>query len=951
MTISVSKGGGIYIEIGGSLTKFEEALKDARRLANMSATEISKEFNGMVSTSAAREIGAKLSQAFKQAELAAKNFNADLSEFNTHFQNMGRAIGVAEKDLQRFAAIQTQALQNKNANAFTQNLKTIQRQTGYTDAQMNQLAKSLGGVGNEFIKVPPKVSGLSKQIDWFGKEIDKADPKILKMGASLKALAATYISFSALKSMVSSIGDAALQADKLARSYTAIFSTSEDGAQSLERLRAIAERTGADFNTLANSAKGFFAASVGTPLEKDMFNIIEGITVGATALGVSSQELQGIMVAVSQMAGKGVIAMQEWRQQLGEKLPVANKLMTQALGITTAELNKLISTGKFSAENLKYLGELLNKTYGGTDTGMQGSLNKLGNAWQELLVSLSNTSAAQRSLDILTSALKSLADSINDLRTNAIRMGTTMGSLGGLGLGVLMANMGAERAAAQGKAQQMLQQAVGVGRTSFPTTPQDWAQRILPQAIDTGKFKPKPILTDGGKDDKSSLRKELALDRTLTDARHQFEKARESLEQLQLKYNELEQTLSGSSLADLLNRNFKDYEAQIRSIEKMQQDLRENQEKWAKQGQLTSEVKQFIAEANAQYEEQKNKLKSILELQQQITEREYNRAQYNAGAQLSSLLGNIREYYEYQVKILDIQTQETEGLERQLVLEQQRRLIARRDVNTEELLNIGMLDQAKAAQESYLDFWQKGIPGALSQGADAFGDFFGGIVSGSTSVSDAWTNLGKTFQNITSQIISDLISAQIQMLIFGNAVKNVGQSSGWGGLLSGLGSILAGALGSSTSANWGGSAINAGRTAVSFIPSAKGNVFSNAPGLSAYSGSVVSKPTVFPFARGVGLMGEAGPEAIIPLKRTSSGRLGVEASGLSNPQQGASVNVIINNNASNTNVRQEHQIDDNGNLSLKVTVDEAVANAINNGASTRRALQGNFGAQQRTTQR
>jgi hypothetical protein len=40
---------------------------------------------------------------------------------------------------------------------------------------------------------------------------------------------------------------------------------------------------------------------------------------------------------------------------------------------------------------------------------------------------------------------------------------------------------------------------------------------------------------------------------------------------------------------------------------------------------------------------------------------------------------------------------------------------------------------------------------------------------------------------------------------------------------------------------------------------------------------VVSQPTLFPFARGIGLMGEAGPEAILPLRRGAGGRLGVEA--------------------------------------------------------------------------
>lgn len=61
---------------------------------------------------------------------------------------------------------------------------------------------------------------------------------------------------------------------------------------------------------------------------------------------------------------------------------------------------------------------------------------------------------------------------------------------------------------------------------------------------------------------------------------------------------------------------------------------------------------------------------------------------------------------------------------------------------------------------------------------------------------------------------------------------------------------------------------------------AAGGVYSGS-GISAYSGQVVSRPTIFPFASGIGLMGEAGPEAILPLKRSRDGKLGVEGGGSS----------------------------------------------------------------------
>jgi hypothetical protein len=58
---------------------------------------------------------------------------------------------------------------------------------------------------------------------------------------------------------------------------------------------------------------------------------------------------------------------------------------------------------------------------------------------------------------------------------------------------------------------------------------------------------------------------------------------------------------------------------------------------------------------------------------------------------------------------------------------------------------------------------------------------------------------------------------------------------------------------------------------------ARGGVFAGGQELTAFArGGVVNRPTVFPFSRGIGLMGEAGPEAILPLRRGRDGRLGVE---------------------------------------------------------------------------
>jgi lambda family phage tail tape measure protein len=70
--------------------------------------------------------------------------------------------------------------------------------------------------------------------------------------------------------------------------------------------------------------------------------------------------------------------------------------------------------------------------------------------------------------------------------------------------------------------------------------------------------------------------------------------------------------------------------------------------------------------------------------------------------------------------------------------------------------------------------------------------------------------------------------------------------------------------------------------------SARGNILQMGRIQPFAAGGIVNSPALFPFRGGMGLMGEAGPEAIMPLARGSDGRLGVRSAG------GGSTHVTIN---------------------------------------------------------
>jgi tape measure domain-containing protein len=168
----------------------------------------------------------------------------------------------------------------------------------------------------------------------------------------------------------------------------------------------------------------------------------------------------------------------------------------------------------------------------------------------------------------------------------------------------------------------------------------------------------------------------------------------------------------------------------------------------------------------------------------------------------------------------------------------------------------------------------------------AFDQPFANLVQGTMTAKQAFASFSSAIQ----AEIMKIVAAEVRSAIIGSVLKPL-----IGAGLSALGGAMSGVSGLSGFGGYSGvplqSAIN---------PAANGGVFSGA-GISSHSGTIVSSPTLFPFAKGTGLMGEAGPEAILPLKRNSQGKLGVS---LDKSGHGASSGGIIIQNLS-VNVQEK----------------------------------------------
>jgi len=113
---------------------------------------------------------------------------------------------------------------------------------------------------------------------------------------------------------------------------------------------------------------------------------MKALADGVAFFGGTSQNLTGAAVAIQQMASKGVISMEELRQQLGEHIPGATKIMAREMGMSMKDFIKTVSTGGLDAKvGLAALFRGMEKDFGGSAermmTGWTGLTAQLGLQW------------------------------------------------------------------------------------------------------------------------------------------------------------------------------------------------------------------------------------------------------------------------------------------------------------------------------------------------------------------------------------------------------------------------------------------------------------------------------------------------------------------------------------------------------------------------------------------
>ena len=238
--------------------------------------------------------------------------------------------------------------------------------------------------------------------------------------SAIKAGAAIY-SFQTALEAYRKIMEVGLK--KEASQRAAQFVLGDEGAKrATEFVKNLANNTGVDqIETLSSFAK--FSAGAGDMDAGQKESLFSNVIGTSRLMGLSTDEINGILKAFEQMASKGKIQAEELRGQLGDRMAGAFQLFARSLGMTTEELDKAMKDGKVLSKDVlpkvsAEMGRMIDKAGGWEKiiNSTQTQLGRLSNSWNNNLALMFDGS--QEGLTDFTRSLTNLLGSLGGQSKN-----------------------------------------------------------------------------------------------------------------------------------------------------------------------------------------------------------------------------------------------------------------------------------------------------------------------------------------------------------------------------------------------------------------------------------------------------------------------------------------------------------------------------------------------------
>jgi len=321
-------------------------------------------------------------------------------------------------------AAQTKAAGDALTNAFStvgvRSVAQIRAEIETVNQSMGLLATKGGLTGAELkgamASAQAQVNALEKEIRTVTNQLTLADKAANLFQSSMGQFTAGNLAAQGIQFLVTKLMDlgrafidAMVQGQQLSRGLNVIYKDAGVAAAQLDFLRKTSAAAGVAVGDIAQEFVKFSASMKLSNIPIEQSNaLFQAMTRATASLGLSAADTGGILNALGQSANKGTVQMEELRGQIGDRLPGALGLAAKGMGLTEAELTKLVTSGNLAFKDfiVPFTGAL--KELEGKSDTLVGTWGRLKGAFTVFAQSAGDAGWAT----VLVGAMKALAATI-----------------------------------------------------------------------------------------------------------------------------------------------------------------------------------------------------------------------------------------------------------------------------------------------------------------------------------------------------------------------------------------------------------------------------------------------------------------------------------------------------------------------------------------------------------
>jgi tape measure domain-containing protein len=314
-----------------------------------------------------RDTSAPLTPELEALIEKAKLSKAAVLEMQVAVQQMRTSVRDAGTDVLKLSAAQ---------QTFSAAMERVRSVTDASEAAQAKLNALTAAVATSASRASPAMNNLAaatrsqaaaaKEAEGAMADLEGRGRQALSWAQRLRgevvALATAYVGVFAAIQQLSAVIDTFKSVEAAQSRLNVAFGNNPgQTAQEFRFIRAEADRLGISFISLSNEYSKFAVAARGTSLEGEQTRkIFTAMSEAARVNKLSNEQIELSFLALTQMVSKGRVSMEELSRQLGEHLPGAMTIAARSMGMTGAELTKLISTGQLATEDFlpKFAAEL-----------------------------------------------------------------------------------------------------------------------------------------------------------------------------------------------------------------------------------------------------------------------------------------------------------------------------------------------------------------------------------------------------------------------------------------------------------------------------------------------------------------------------------------------------------------------------------------------------------------